>query len=279
MLRRLTTAMNILKLSIIAIAIATTQSLVAQKVLPDDEPKVAEQKRPAIRFQTIESRTVHLGDHSVLMNRVISPVLPEPPVRIKAEVIEGVEEEVQPQKRHQVLFLSTTVYDRKVTEIRWSEGARTFAVFSNIDFNYFTGIGSFETADTQYMLILGLGNETSGQVEAFNKNAAEQGWAEEYWKQRPPFERFSPKRSEYVISESKAASAPSDEQLSALDALHGYFDANKQQLMDNYAKRQALNEERARRAKEHPPVPKDTVINFWMEETKRGATTEGRAKP
>jgi hypothetical protein len=90
-------------------------------------------------------------------------------------------------------------------------------------------------------------------------------------------ENFNPTRSEYLLATNQKGE-PTEQQLAALDALHRYFDENKARLVDEYSRRKAANEERERWLKEHPPVPKDTVINFWMEAPKSKSSGEGRTK-
>lgn len=237
--------------------------------------------RPPIEFQVLEQRKIDLGNRSLIFNRVVPPVLPLPPAppppptaeevaaaEAAAAALEG------SAKRFEMLFLSTTVYDRKVTQVRWlGAGGREYRVFSNIDFNFLAGIGQIETDDAIYLLVLGLGNETTEQVEAFNAYARAQGWPEESWKEIPRPESFSQTRSEYAVSGDKAHPPP-EEDLIALDALHVYYDANKQRLADEYARREVERVERELWLKEHPPVPKDTVINFWIEQPARAVRPE-----
>jgi hypothetical protein len=174
------------------------------------------------------------------------------------------------EKKQEVLFLSATVYDRQVTEVRCFAGQREIKIFTNIDFNLLTGQGGFETDDTVYALILGLGNETRGEVDAFNERAAKEGWPQSTLKQIPMPESFSKTRSEYVVADGDESKAPPEEMLKAFDALHTFYDANQQRLAEDYAKRETARIERERWLKEHPPVPKDTVINYSIG---RGAAT------
>ncbi len=150
-----------------------------------------------------------------------------------------------------MLFVSATVYDRQFSALRWSDEHGSHRALSNIDFNYLVGVGGFETADTCYTLILGLTNESRAET-----------------KSDLPLDvtAFSPTRSEYAILEDATHSAPIDEDLTALDALHVFFDANKPRLIAESAKREAAREERERWLKEHPPARRDTVINYWIGE-------------
>ena len=271
--------MNTRTLSIVVLGIAALQTALDQTAGGGQEnPPVSAQegvvgeKVPVINFQVLEQRKINLGNRSLFLNRVVPPVLPElPPPPVPgppptAEQIAEWEARQPPQKKQGFLFLSTTVYDRKVTEIRRFENQREYQMFSNIDFNYLAGLGWFETADTEYMLLMGTGNETAEQVEGFNQYARENGWPERSHMQIPAPETFSLTRSEYVVVEDERHLSPPAEELAALDALHVYFDANRQRLEEEYAKRESARIERERWLKKHPPVPKDTVINYWVGE-------------
>lgn len=233
-----------------------------------DAAQGATKEAAPINFQILKAWKLDLGDHSIFYNRVAPPVLPEPPPAPPAPTAAEIAAakaawDREPHKKYEILFLSATVYDHKVTEIRWYGGTREFRVFSNIDFNYLRGAGEFETADTVYMLLMGIGDETTESIAEFNKYAAERGIPKSSWKQIPEVETFSQTRSEYAVVEDKVNGPPAEEDLAALDALHVYYDANRQRLIEESVKLEAANEERARWLKDHPPIPKDTVINYW----------------
>jgi hypothetical protein len=250
--------MKIRKILVFTFAAATS-------AFAQDNPATVPEKQP-ITFQVLKQRRIDLGDRALIVNRVVPPVLPKaPPPPPPREMTPAEKERAQrwEHKEFKMLFLSATVYDRQVTDLRWREGGREHRVFSNIDFNHIAGMGEFETETTVYTLLMGIGNESSEAVEAFNQRAAEEGWPARARKEMPPPETFSPHRSEYVVVEDDAEAVPSDEDFVVLDALHVYYDANKQQLAEQYAKREAENAARAQWLKEHPPVPQDVVVNYW----------------
>ncbi len=228
-----------------------------------ESPAELNSATPPIKFQVLQSRKIDLGNRFLIFNRVVPPILPEPPAPPPptAEQIAAVESAAvlrPPVKKRETMFLFATVYDRKVTEIRWFGGDYEHRVFSNIDLNLFAGACDIETADTTYFLMLAVGNATT-----------EQGGPKRIRKQVPPPESFSKIRSEYIVAEDETHPAPGAQELQGLDALHVYYDANRQRLTEEHVKREAEDAARAQWIEEHPPVPKDTVINFWMEEPKR----------
>ena len=157
----------------------------------------------------------------------------------------------EPEKKLEALHLFATVYDHAVTELRWSERLRQYRAFSNIDFNHFAGVFDIETADTVYMLLLGLGNQTREQAEPERREIGEQPL--------PPPQSFNQSRAEYRLVGIDPQAPASTAGLKGLDALHRFYDANRERLAAAYATRI----EQERRQKANPPAPKHTVINFW----------------
>ena len=232
--------MNPRLLPFLACLVSATQ--IAHSQDPPKAPSTADNLR------ILSSRKVDLGDRSIQLNRVAPPVLPPPPPPAKVAAAANAAEASQPpEKKHEVLFLSTTVYDRKVTEVRGFADGRPFRVFSNIDFNLFAGAGELETPDTIYLLMLAIENEPS----------AEPG------RRIPAAKDFSGTRSEYAVIEEDADAVPAEAMLKTLDALHVYFDANKQRLAKGAIQREAARAAEQRRLQEHPPAPQDVVIHYW----------------
>jgi len=238
----------------------------------EDTPAPAAGK-PAIKFQVLKQRTIDLGNRSLILNRVLPPILPAPPTLAPPVVPTAAEiaawetaEAEQPRKRFEILFLSTTVYDRKVTEVRWFGQQRNHKVFTNIDFNYLAGVGGveeIETDDAIYMLMLGIANLTSNEIEGFNQYVRQNGWPKRHWKESPPAATFSKARSEYVVVEDELHTPPPAGDLAAFDALHIYFDANKPRLIEEHKVREAANAERQRWLEKNPPIPQDVVVHYW----------------
>src|SRR5437867_1680045 len=125
-------------------------------------------------------------------------------------------------------------------------------------------MGGFETADASYTLLMAVGNETRAEriqdIRSLSKEGLKTGVQLDV---QPPRTAFNPTRSEYMVVEDKANALLGVDYLAALDALHIYFDANRQTLIEEHVKREAANAELQRQLKEHPPKPKDTVINYW----------------
>jgi hypothetical protein len=166
-------------------------------------------------------------------------------------------------------MLSATVYDRQVTELRWQAGQRGYRAWSNLDFNYLAGWGEIETKDCVYYLIMGLGKESRESAAESERLTTADGLPTPVeTKIVPDLAKFPAGRSTYLLS----GEAPADDSLAALDALHRYFDTHRLRLIADYNKRAVGRTAREQWLKEHPPVPQDTVINFWPKKSRNYPT-------
>jgi hypothetical protein len=101
--------------------------------------------KPALKLQIIEGVEVKLPDRSIFYQRVAPPIppptrspapLPEPKPLSPAEQAAA---EARAKKEFDVLMNSATVYDRRVTDLRWYVGNHEYRAWSNIAFNYLAG--------------------------------------------------------------------------------------------------------------------------------------------
>ena len=260
--------------SLAAIA-ATALTLVSPLVLLAQEAPSPTGAKPALKLQVIEGVEVKLPDRSIFYQRVAPPVPPPArpapvPVPKPLSPAERAAAEARAKKNFEVLMISATVYDRRVTELRWHVGNHECRAWSNIDFNYIAGHGEIETEDTVYLLIMGIGNDSAEAVEAANQNAA--AFGSSWRKELPPAERFSDKRSEYLLAD-VTKEPPPTEALAPMDAIHIYYDAHRERLAEEYIRREAARTAREQWLKEHPPLPQNTVINFWPKKSRNYPTT------
>ena len=172
------------------------------------------------------------------------------------------------KKEHYFLSISATVFAHQITELRWQcEGGEQVHAYSNLDFTHLAGIGSFETADAVYSLVMAVGDESSqGEVKAQRMKAL------------PRLDQFPKGYTSYLL-DAKADTSEAQKACEAMDALHAYYDANREQLTQAHQQRETARAIRERWHKEHPPVPKDTVIHFWRKTpTAPGTPSKGGAK-
>jgi hypothetical protein len=195
----------------------------------------------AVQFQILDQRSVSFGQHTVTLNRVAPPVFPAP-------VATPTPTPPQLYANYDILLFSATVYDGKLTVLRWSNGGESMMAVSNINFDYVTGLYGFVEGDTFYEIVAFLDDEFS--TDADPETA---GWLKQAQNALPPLVPA------YVIVSGTATA----DVLQGLDALHVYFGANKNALVQAYSARQAQFAAEQLQLKLHPPVRPNTVINYW----------------
>ncbi len=206
---------------------------------------------PERNFQVLKRTEIKRGDRTIIFQRVAppqaSPSAPAP-VTPALSAQELAAQERRAAKQPRVLFFSATVLDRTLTELRWFDEAGPHRAFSNIDFQVFSGMGEIETADTIYTLMLAL---ESGPAEALAERTRD----------FPQIALLPHDRSAWLLAE--GAGSPTTPMMSALDAIHPFYDANREALIQSHAQREAARAERERALREHPAVKKNTVISYW----------------
>jgi len=230
--------------------------------------QVEEASPSAINFQVLQTRRIPLGNRSIIFNRVEPPVLPPRPAVAAPQVVAPTGEELSAleelqakyaRKKREALFISATVFNNTVTELYWTHNGRQCHAFSNINFNYFAGMVEFETDDIVCWLLMAVVNNQVATGDEANQAAAT---PVQETKQIPALSEFSQTRSEYFVVEDQGGPLP-DEALLGIEALHVYFDVNRARIIEEAAQRELAQAAREQWLKDHPPVPKDTIINFW----------------
>ena len=187
---------------------ATALTLASLVVSLAQEAAPIPQTQTNIQFRVLEQTQINLGDRKLILNRVAPPILPEaralatPPLQpLSAEAAQTALR--RESKKSAVLFLSATVYNREVTQLRWFGESGECRAFSNIDFNLLSGLGVIETEYAVYSVLMGLGNESRAAATELI----------------PPLSQFNPKRAEYFVVEDKAKPATTE----TLAAIDGYL--------------------------------------------------------
>ena len=216
-------------------------------------------------FQVEATTTHRLRDHKVIMLRVADPGLPDPPPPPPPPTKDQMDafrasawwqEMVARHGRTKFLFVSATVYDHQKTFVRWCGNgtpARSFAAWSNVDFNHFSGMGGFEADSVCYSLFMGVGNMDTARLKA---QAARAG-REFQEPQPPPLPADGPG---FVLVEGDAQDT---EGMAPIVAIHDLYRVEKDRLAAAYEGRERAHAEREAWLKANPPVPQDSVIRFW----------------
>ncbi len=171
------------------------------------------------------------------------------------------------RKESSFLSVSASVQKDGRTLLRWwpANGGERLQAVSNVDFRFLAGIGSFETEKCVYSLFMSIGPDAQPLAAEFAALA-----------------KWLPKdgRPAFVMPQAGKGRTPAELQaVAAMEALHDYFEANREMLMQQHAQREVEREvERAARElaarNAPPPGPRHAVIHFWPLQPEQRAAIE-----
>jgi len=210
------------------------------------------------------------GEIKLRVHQVANPGLPDPPVRSPQTDAPGLSEgsnevsgETPETRETHIAFISATVYDRSRTLLTYRPdggAGDAVTVWSNIDFNHFSGLGSFEATSgdgvtRDYMLIMGIGNETT-EPRRVSTDADDAEYEAPEVPKIPDLPEGTPA---FVVM----TGHPDPATLTLIEDMHALYRAEGTRMAELAAAREAG--QRARRAHylENPPVPEDVTIHFW----------------
>ena len=206
------------------------------------------------------------GTITLTVRTVADPGLPDPPPPPQPREIDDPEVKgrlAELRAKHletQIAFVSATVYDRSRTRLTvYPSGGvdKAITVWSNLDFNHFSGFGSFQATDAdgevrQYALLMGIGNETSGLRRRL---LAERGI--EY--EEPEIPAIPDGTPAFVIETEN----PDPQSVTLIEDLHALYRAEGARMAEAEVARQKAYEERRAYLLANPPKPKDVTVHFW----------------
>ena len=212
----------------------------------------ANAEKPAPNFQVLKRHEIVVGDHTVTFQLVVPPQTPAPaaPAPVARELSH---QELEAQQRREaksqkVLFFSATALDHRITELRWLDGGKSYRAFSNIDFQYFSGLTEIETEDSVCTLMMALDTGTAEALAERTRDISQVS--------------LLPKdRAAWLLVDGSAEEGASV--VTAWDSIHRYFDAHRAEMIRGYEQRQAAKAESERLEREKPPASKNRVITYW----------------
>lgn len=188
---------------------------------------------------------------------------PDKPARILSE-----EERAALISRQRVVtsvMLSATVYDHKMTLLRWfpngADGGEMIA-WSALDFNVFSGLHRFTYEGREYsLMMIGIQNE---DTELSRLRAALLG--------RPYVPVVHPElpvtgTPHFVVTCGDAGDAQA---LAPIAGMHELYRLEKDKLLAQYEERKKAQKEYEEWVRANPPEPKDVLIRVWRTETVSG---------
>jgi len=203
------------------------------------------------------------GTITLKVHSVANPGLPDPPqppparVPLDPEFLEHFAEE---HLNTGFAFVSATVYDHSRTHLTCHPsggGNKAITVWSNVDFNHFSGIGAFEATGADgktrsYHLMMGIGNKNT---EEWLEWLAER---EIEW-EMPEIPALPDAPPAFVIETQN----PDPESVKLIEDLHALYRDEGEKMAADAAARQAAHEARKAHFLANPPKPKDVTIHFW----------------
>jgi len=215
-------------------------------------------------FKILDSQEVDMGDHKITYNRVETPKLKPEPIKVAPVPVEPVlmtaEEEAELRKWEAKFqyspFLGVTVFDGQFSEVRWWDEGQENVIWSNINFLHFAPFGDLETDTAYYWIMLWGWETTTAEVKAMN--AAAQS-SEELTPlppaTLPPLGKAGPRWM--------AAGPLSENAKRAMNDFHEYYRLHGPEMAADYTRREEEAKAHEEWLKAHPPIPPDTVVNFF----------------
>ncbi len=163
-----------------------------------------------------------------------------------------------------MLSLSGTIYDHKATLLRWRHGVEEYEAWSNIDFNVMRGVPSVQVGNTNYDLVMMLGDQSTAPRRTKSGLVITP---------RVPTIPQLPKVPGFVIVKGDPLN---EYALRGIRALHELYTTNREKLVA--AHEDQLHYQAAAQAweKEHPPQPENVTIRWWRGRRDQEATSEAQ---
>lgn len=215
-------------------------------------------------FKILDSQEVEVGDHSIFYNRIEAPNLKPEAVKTAPVAVEPVpmtaeEEAAQKaweEKFQYSPFLGVTVYDGQFSEVRWWEEGRENVIWSNINFLHFAPFGDLETDTAYYWIMLSGWETTTAEVKTMNASAQSR---EELMPLPPASLPLLGKSGPQWI----AAGPLSENAKQAMKDFHEYYRVHGAEMAVEYQRREEEAKAHEEWVKENPPIPQDTIVNFF----------------
>lgn len=205
-----------------------------------------------------------MGDHKIIYNRIEAPKLtPEAakPVSVPSESVPMTAQEIEEVRKWEAkfqysTFFSVMVFDGAFSEIRWCDDGHENIVWSNVNFLHFCPMSDLETETAYYTVMLAGSETTSEEVKASNAaaNSPSEMTALPH-KELPPLSKAGPK----WMAEGKLSEAAER----IMEDFHEYYQIHGAAMAEEYNRRVIEGKIQEEWVKAHPPVPQDTVVNFF----------------
>ena len=236
---------------------AITESEATALVRAQEEAKERikdEREAELLSAEITETAVADLGDKKVIFNRVKVKQAVQEPVelieRVNANTLPSESDFYAPDPRiHINVTLSGTVYDGAVSELWWYPDGELRRVFTNANFQHFSGIGEFADDEALYSLfMLVTAQSTEGET------------LPEEW--RPTGADFSADAFEYYIMDWGSGEEPNLDDCKVIDATLRYYAEHYESMRIRFDNRQKLSAARRAYLQSNPPKVRDVIVNY-----------------
>ena len=156
--------------------------------------------------------------------------------------------------------VSATIYDHKTTYVRWQNGKKVFAAWSNVNWNHLGGFENFEGRGKLYNMSL------------FSSNVSTNPSRAELWAgarmnppKIPPLPSLDEKGASYMMV---VGDESDDSAMEFIEAIHDLYEAHRPILEEAWNERRDNNLahlERQRRLRNNAPDKPDETVNYWLQ--------------
>lgn len=210
----------------------------------------ADQRAELLEVPAVRERAFDRSGKRTVFRQVASPIrIGEPPTEKTFTKIANPKEDLPAgsNRKSTNLTLFVTVFNGELTEIRVAPNEEDVTVLSNIAFTHLPGIESVQTEDAYFSFF-----SFVNRVESDSEGAPN----------RPDAVILSTAAPDYIAyTESGAAVSP--DVTEAIDVLHRHYLEHEPELEAKAERADTLQAARRSHAKENPPAPRETVINFF----------------
>ena len=166
-------------------------------------------------------------------------------------------------KRFASVFLQCTLFNKEFTEVEWNEEGVSLAFLTTANFQYLSQLSDFDTGTSECSFLMGWGEGDRAEFEAMNGVFATgrvAGRKPRSWPASLNQQQKSTGKSAWQV----VSTGPvPPEVLKVIEALHTYYDANVAKLAAEFRQREAEQAAQERWLKEHPPIPRDTTVEYF----------------
>ena len=208
------------------------------------------------------SQVRHQDGRKITVNRVAPP---EPVQIAPTESLPENDEQAQRDMEQFIaeyggsFLITATIYDHRLTKVKWQHDGEKFEAVSNIDFNHLNSITSFKTRGKNYSFMLLAVNAPLTDLK--RQASAETDLAS--------YQKLKGLEPSYTVTK---GDLNDEAAMEFIEAIHDLYAAEQPRLIAAYEARlrnEKIRAEQLAELRENPPPKPDLTINFWKRDVVR----------